>query len=166
MSGHLKSIWPATAFCSYRKTCLPWSSRTCNSIDQNLIGHQYSSCTFSKYTIKCEADQYRSPSVIFLDNRTQAVRFQNILSNVKPINIGAPRQTKLGPVLWLISEHDFTAEIKTIKYADDTILYTTIKGDCVDLVQNSNALDSTCKRSKENNRLLNASESTVMIVKT
>ena len=53
---------------------------------------------------------------------------QNVLSNVKYINIGVPQGIILGPLLFLIYVNDFPqciTKIKTIMFADDTNLFFT-----------------------------------------
>ena len=63
-------------------------------------------------------------------NRQQQVMCQNVLSNVKYINIGVPQGSILGPLLFLIYVNDFPQCItkgKTIMFADDTNLFFTEK---------------------------------------
>ena len=67
---------------------------------------------------------------IYLTNRQQQVMCQNVLSNVKYINIGVPQGSILGPLLFLIYVNDFPQCItkgKTIMFADDTNLFFTEK---------------------------------------
>ena len=55
---------------------------------------------------------------------------QNVLSNVKNINVDVPQGSILGPLLFLIYVNDFPQCIsrgKTITFADDTNLFFTEK---------------------------------------
>ena len=66
----------------------------------------------------------------YLTNRQQQVMCQNVLSNVKYINIGVPQGSILGPLLFFIYVNDFPQCItkgKTIMFADDTNLFFTDK---------------------------------------
>ena len=98
----------------------------------------------------------------FLESRTQVVRVQNSHSAVEPINVGAPQGTKVGPLLWLIYVHDLTTVVDTIKYADDTTLYSIINNNSTSVIQQ--ALDQTHEWSERNNMLLNASKSAAMTI--
>ena len=49
----------------------------------------------------------------------QCVKFLGQFSSYKPINVGSPQGTRLGPLLWLIYVNDFNS----LQYADDATFY-------------------------------------------
>ncbi|CAL1671997.1 unnamed protein product [Lasius platythorax] len=64
----------------------------------------------------------------YLDNRTQRVKFNGILSPPVNVDVGVPQGSVLGPLLFLLYINDITEVIKDtceIKlFADDAIIYT------------------------------------------
>ena len=61
----------------------------------------------------------------FLTNRTQYVKFQNIVSNIIVTNTGSPQGCVLSPVLFTIYTNECQINepnIKLIKFADDSYL--------------------------------------------
>ena len=68
----------------------------------------------------------------YLTNRQQKIVRQNQCSTVKPINIGVPQGSILGPTLFIMFVNDLFNIInrdvcKMIMYADDTVVYTSSK---------------------------------------
>ena len=61
----------------------------------------------------------------YLENRYQAVKVNNVMSNFMPINVGVPQGSVLGPILYLIYVNDLpniSDEFSTCLFADDTTL--------------------------------------------
>ena len=62
----------------------------------------------------------------YLSNRKQKTRLFNGLSDLKPVSIGVPQGSTLGPILFIIYVNDLFKVLehsKAIMYADDTVLY-------------------------------------------
>ena len=97
----------------------------------------------------------------FLNSRQQCVKFSGQFSTYKPIDVGAPQGTKLGPILWLIYVNDLKAEgFNCVKYADDTTFYKPIVNLTDDNV--SDAISNANSWSLENSMLLNSSKTVVL----
>jgi hypothetical protein len=72
------------------------------------------------------AEWFRS----YLCNREQVVSVNNSFSDSRPIRIGVPQGSILGPLLFLVYVNDFQHCIKHCKvilYADDTLIYVSAK---------------------------------------
>ena len=57
----------------------------------------------------------------YLENRYQAVKVNNVMSNFMPINVGVPQGSVLGPILYLIYVNDLpniSEEFSTCLFAD------------------------------------------------
>ena len=66
----------------------------------------------------------------YLQNRYQVVKCNNFLSSKKPVSVGVPQGSILGPILFLIYLNDFANNITTasvLHYADDTTLVSKSK---------------------------------------
>lgn len=70
----------------------------------------------------------------YLSNRSQFVKVEESLSSMRPVQVGVPQGSILGPVLFLIYINDFPASLsnQSILFADDTTLLNT--GQDLDLV--------------------------------
>ena len=61
----------------------------------------------------------------YLDERYQAVKVNNVISEFKPINAGVPQGSVLGPILYLIYVNELpniSDQFSTCLFADDTTL--------------------------------------------
>ena len=72
-----------------------------------------------------------NPSLInlvvnFLSNRSQCVKFGGTSSSYLSTKLGVPQGTISGPALWKIYVSNLQPAISTLKYADDTTIYTTV----------------------------------------
>ena len=99
----------------------------------------------------------------YLCNREQVVLVNNCFSDSRPISIGVPQRSILGPLLFLVYVNDFQHCIehcKIILYADDTLVY--VSGKTVNEIEaflnedlksvadrlSSNLLTLNCEKSK------------------
>ena len=102
----------------------------------------------------------------FLESRQQCVKYCDQFSEYKPINVGAPQGTKLGPILWLIHVNDLEAydcDTKCIKYAgDDTTFYKPIVDPSTENISDAILLAKTW--SEQNNMILNSSKTVILNV--
>ena len=105
----------------------------------------------------------------YLTDRFQFVTCNNNSSSSKPLSVGVPQGSILGPVLFLIFVNDLPNCFKNSKaslYADDSTL--TCTGKTVDELQNNMqvALDSALKLFKENKLIVNLSKTKMMLIGT
>lgn len=116
----------------------------------------------------------------FLTSRSACTvhRQSNSKSSPKTVHVGVPQGTLLGPILWNIFVNDLQPDSKTIKYADDTTVYTTIKkkdpttinrtarDHCISLLDNSiqKAASGVLSWSNDNGMSLNVSKTKSMFV--
>ena len=101
----------------------------------------------------------------FLESRQQCVKYYDNFSDYKPIQVGAPQGTKLGPILWLIYVDDlksFDNDTKCIKYADDTTFYKPIIDTSTENISDAILLANTW--SEQNNMILNSSKTVILNV--
>jgi hypothetical protein len=78
------------------------------------------------------ASLHVSPGLIsltksFLSERVQTVRYNGTISKQLPSAIGVPQGTLTGPILWNAFVDSLQPSTHTIKYADDTSLFTPVK---------------------------------------
>ena len=62
----------------------------------------------------------------YLHNRAQKTKLHNAQSDLKPVRIGVPQGSTLGPVLFIIYINDLAETLENVHpymYADDTVLY-------------------------------------------
>ena len=62
----------------------------------------------------------------YLSDRTQSVKFNNVISQQSSINMGVPQGSILGPLLFILYINDITSSLsqaKPILFADDTTLF-------------------------------------------
>ena len=123
-----------------------------------------------------------SPHIIklvldFLTSRTQQVKSFGCLSSVRNTTIGVPQGTISGPSLWKIYVTDLKPAYKTLKYADDTTLYSKVLKSDIEVLENSgrnrlisipdndmqHAADRAVEWSQGNKQRLNASKTQYMM---
>jgi hypothetical protein len=89
-----------------------------DTIDHNILIYK-----LNKYGIQGTALSWFKS---YLTNRSQVVTINNTVSSTKPINIGVPQGTILGPILFLIFVNDISNHVLNSSiniYADDVVLY-------------------------------------------
>ena len=92
----------------------------------------------------------------WLTDRRQRVVVDGEFSNWKPVLSGVPQGSVLGPILFLIYVNDLEEGVtsKILKFADDTKLFTTIKGNG-DKQQLQDDIDKLIKWSEKLQMLFN-----------
>ena len=103
----------------------------------------------------------------YLTDRTQCVRLGNSLSDIKPISIGVPQGSVLGPILFLLYVNDLPQHIKNEQcnmFADDTIIYSS--GQSISEIQSKlqMAIDSVIPWYESNRLAVNTEKSSVMLI--
>ena len=63
----------------------------------------------------------------YLSSREQVVSIGNCLSSPKPITVGVPQGSILGPLLFIIDLPQCLRQCKIILYADDTLIFYSAK---------------------------------------
>ena len=105
----------------------------------------------------------------YLQNRTQRVSVNNVLSDQRSILYGVPQGSILGPLLFLMFINDlplYTDDVSTDMYADDTTLFdvnTSKEAIQANLQKALINLDIWCKH---NGMVINSSKTKVMLVTT
>ena len=100
----------------------------------------------------------------FLSDRVASVviRQTNTRITTKPVDVGVPQGSLLGPVLWNIFVNDMpSSNANVIKYADDTTAYTELNG------TNSNlqiAANDISRWSTKNHLTLNTNKTKSMVI--
>ena len=64
----------------------------------------------------------------YLQNRTQIMEFQGVSSAAKPVSVGVPQGSILGPLLFILHLNDLPSavvECSILMYADDTVVFFT-----------------------------------------
>ena len=101
----------------------------------------------------------------FLSNREQRVIFLGASSDWIPVTSGVPQGSVLGPILFNFFTSDLPSHVKSSlpQYADDTVLYRTIRceGDSYILQNDLNAISRWCS---DNQMKLNSTKCKVMHV--
>ena len=98
-------------------------------------------------------------------DRTQCVHLGNSLSDIKPISIGVPQGSVLGPILFLLYVNDLPQHIKNEQcnmFADDTIIYSS--GQSISEIQSKlqMAIDSVIPWYESNRLAVNTEKSSVL----
>ena len=102
----------------------------------------------------------------YLTDRTECVRLGNSLSDIKPISIGVPQGSVLGPILFLLFVNDLPQHMKNEQcnmFADDTIIYSS--GQSISEIQSKlqMAIDSVIPWYESNRLAVNTEKSSVML---
>ena len=71
----------------------------------------------------------------FLTDRSQCVSYMGNKSESQSVKIGVPQGTISGPVLWNIYVADLIPTNNTLKYADDTTLYSTVSRNDINITE-------------------------------
>ena len=95
------------------------------------------------------------------------MRLGNSLSDIKPISIGVPQGSVLGPILFLLYVNDLPQHIKNEQCnmcADDTIIYSS--GQSISEIQSKlqMAIDSVIPWCESNRLAVNTEKSSVMLI--
>ena len=104
----------------------------------------------------------------YLTNRTQCVRLGYSLLDIKPISIGVPQGSVLGPILFLLYVNDLPQHIKNElcnMFADDTIIYSS--GQSISDIQSKLQLaivDSVIPWYESNRLAVDVEKSNVMLI--
>ena len=102
----------------------------------------------------------------FLQSRQQCVKYEGSRSDYRPVSVGTPQGTILGPLLWLAYINDLNPKsVTTVKFADDTTIYSSVSKQSVH-VENllTTSLQECDQWCSENHMLLNASKTQVLIL--
>ena len=94
-----------------------------DTVDHGILYGKLKSAGFASTSVK------RLQS--YLTNRTQVTAIGNVYSSAKPVHIGLPQGSVLGPLLFIIYVNDLSSCIKYCKvslYADDTVIYFSSSG--------------------------------------
>ena len=91
----------------------------------------------------------------------------NSLSDIKPISIGVPQGSVLGPIIFLLYVNDLPQHIKNEQcnmFADDTFIYSS--GQSISEIQSKlqMAIDSVIPWYESNRLAVNTEKSSVMLI--
>ena len=100
----------------------------------------------------------------FLSNRKQCVKVEDVYSMYDDVLVGAPQETKLGPLLWLFYVNDLEVnDFNVVKYADDTTtFYKPVVNPELDSVVP--AITATQTWSEQNSMTLSAEKTEILNV--
>ena len=107
----------------------------------------------------------------YLEDRRQMVKVNDHLSESKPITMGVPQGSIIGPFLFIVYINDLVAELSSIDvnmllYADDTILYTEADNIELAVKRNQKAMNKVCEWCYLNRLSLNTKKTKHMAIKS
>ena len=127
-------------------------------------GHQLNKLKLSGFSSQV-LDWFNS----YLSNRTQIVISNSELSLTRPVSIGVPQGTILGPILFLVYVNDLPKNLlnsKLVMYADDTTIICHSHDENTVVTKINLALHAADKWFCENGLILNISKSSLLTVGT
>ena len=105
----------------------------------------------------------------YLSDRKQMVKINCHLSDMKPVQMGVPQGSIIGPFLFIIYVNDLVSELRynnvnMLLYADDTILYTSSNNVTNAVNECQSALNNVCRWCSINRLSMNIKKTKHMLV--